>query len=275
MKTTRLLHGLFCGLVAVYPATSAHAQTFDARFQFSTTSNPAGAWSYGWQPSLVQPFVLGTVHGEIGGGFHCWGPPPATSVPFVGKNVTGAPIRISDNPVVPGGVMMFHPGSANQRAAVRWTSPGAGRADIYIRVGGVTIDPDFVSTDIAILHNANVLATSSAYNNTSTYSFNASRDVAAGDTIDLSQGFGTNGSYLNDSTALLFTVILNACAADLNGDGVVDDADFSIFAPQYDLLDCGDPAMPLGCPADLNRDGVVDDVDFSIFVVAYDNLLCL
>ncbi|MGH7244763.1 MAG: hypothetical protein ACREJD_15225 [Phycisphaerales bacterium] len=28
------------------------------------------------------------------------------------------------------------------------------------------------------------------------------------------------------------------------------------------------------CPADLNLDGLVDDADFSIFVVAYNELLC-
>lgn len=65
-----------------------------------------------------------------------------------------------------------------------------------------------------------------------------------------------------------------ACPADLNNDGVVDDADFSPFAVAYDLLDCADPAMPLGCPADLNRDAVVDDADFLLFVAAYDTLVC-
>ena len=64
------------------------------------------------------------------------------------------------------------------------------------------------------------------------------------------------------------------CPADLNGDGVVDDSDFVIFAAAYNLLDCADPAMPVGCPADLNLDGLVDDADFVLFVVAYDALVC-
>ncbi len=64
------------------------------------------------------------------------------------------------------------------------------------------------------------------------------------------------------------------CPADLNNDGLVDDADFSIFVVAYDILDCADPTMPAGCPADLNADGVVDDLDFQVFVVAYDELLC-
>ena len=40
------------------------------------------------------------------------------------------------------------------------------------------------------------------------------------------------------------------------------------------MLDCADPAMPAGCPADLNGDGVVDDADFVIFLPAYDALVC-
>jgi hypothetical protein len=60
----------------------------------------------------------------------------------------------------------------------------------------------------------------------------------------------------------------------LNSDTLVDDLDFSIFTVAYDILDCGDPAMPAGCPADLNSDGVVDDADFSVFVIAYEALLC-
>lgn len=64
------------------------------------------------------------------------------------------------------------------------------------------------------------------------------------------------------------------CPADLNNDGIVEDADFSLFVVAYDALDCADPVMSLGCPADLNHDGVVDDADFSPFVVAYNELLC-
>jgi len=64
------------------------------------------------------------------------------------------------------------------------------------------------------------------------------------------------------------------CPADLNGDGLVEDADFVIFANAYNILDCADPSMPAGCPADLNGDGVVEDADFVLFAAAYDALLC-
>ncbi len=69
-----------------------------------------------------------------------------------------------------------------------------------------------------------------------------------------------------------FTVY--TCHADLNEDGVVDDADFVIFAKAYNILLCSDPTMPSGCPADLNSDGFVDDADFVIFAAGYNELVC-
>ncbi len=64
------------------------------------------------------------------------------------------------------------------------------------------------------------------------------------------------------------------CTGDLNNDGVVDDADFSIFVNAYNILGCLQAGMPPGCPADFNSDGVVDDADFVLFVPAYNALLC-
>ncbi|MFO0860787.1 MAG: hypothetical protein U0570_09550 [Phycisphaerales bacterium] len=60
------------------------------------------------------------------------------------------------------------------------------------------------------------------------------------------------------------------CAADLNGDGFVDDADFVPFVIGYDYLLCDPP----GCPTDLNGDWTTDDADFSIFASQYDRLIC-
>ncbi|MBS0189791.1 MAG: hypothetical protein U0573_13575 [Phycisphaerales bacterium] len=65
-----------------------------------------------------------------------------------------------------------------------------------------------------------------------------------------------------------------ACPCDLNHDGQVDDADFSIFVVAYNMLDCADPSMPANCPSDFNHDGAVDDADFIPFVAAYNELLC-
>ncbi|MBX3381455.1 MAG: hypothetical protein KF805_15275 [Phycisphaeraceae bacterium] len=84
----------------------------------------------------------------------------------------------------------------------------------------------------------------------------------------------TAGTY-NDGYADDLSFSLGAtCPCDLNGDGFVQDDDFTIFVAAYNILDCADPSMPAACPADFNRDGLVDDTDFTIFVAAYNDLLC-
>lgn len=64
------------------------------------------------------------------------------------------------------------------------------------------------------------------------------------------------------------------CPADLTSDGVVDDADFCVFAQAYDIVMCESQAMPRSCPADLNADALVDDSDFLLFVIGYFEIGC-
>lgn len=64
------------------------------------------------------------------------------------------------------------------------------------------------------------------------------------------------------------------CPCDLNGDKVVDDADFVEFVQAVNILDCLDPDMPARCPSDFNGDSVVDDEDFVLFVGPYNELTC-
>ncbi|MBS0191966.1 MAG: hypothetical protein U0573_04495 [Phycisphaerales bacterium] len=92
---------------------------------------------------------------------------------------------------------------------------------------------------------------------------NGGTDSLNGDSLTFGVGVGK-----------MLTIQRSVCTGDLNGDCVVDDADFSIFVVAYDILECGASEMAPGCPADLNHDGFVDDADFSLFVVAYDALVC-
>ncbi len=87
------------------------------------------------------------------------------------------------------------------------------------------------------------------------------------------QVFITNAIETGAGDATTYTVV-TGCPCDLNGDTVVEDSDFVIFANAYNLLDCTDPSMPANCPADFNGDGFVDDADFVIFADAYNALLC-
>lgn len=80
---------------------------------------------------------------------------------------------------------------------------------------------------------------------------------------------------LDDFSARAFACAPVAwCVGDLNLDGLVEDADFVVFAEAYGVLDCAEPAMSAGCPSDLNGDGFVDDADFVQFAAAYNELAC-
>ncbi|MBX3381442.1 MAG: hypothetical protein KF805_15210 [Phycisphaeraceae bacterium] len=87
---------------------------------------------------------------------------------------------------------------------------------------------------------------------------------------------GTGAALEFNSIALnevVFILLPQApCAGDLNGDRLVEDSDFAIFASMYDLFDCA--VMPPGCGADLNKDRFVDDADFVLFANAYDQFVC-
>lgn len=67
---------------------------------------------------------------------------------------------------------------------------------------------------------------------------------------------------------------LRLCNGDLNSDLLVDDADFTYFVNNYNILDCAAPAMPTNCPGDFNADALVDDSDFTTFLAAYNKLVC-
>lgn len=78
-----------------------------------------------------------------------------------------------------------------------------------------------------------------------------------------------------NSTSVNWKLTLRTpCHGDFNGDGFVDDADFSPFVTAYDILSCSGGGMPQGCPADFNNDGFVDDADFLLFVASYNVLIC-
>ncbi len=95
--------------------------------------------------------------------------------------------------------------------------------------------------------------------------------------VDIARNEVFFGDYTfagQSQTELAFIRFGPRCPCDLNGDGLVDDSDFTIFVRAYDTLDCTDSTMPAGCPSDFNGDAVVDDTDFQVFVLAYNELVC-
>jgi hypothetical protein len=80
---------------------------------------------------------------------------------------------------------------------------------------------------------------------------------------------GGNGTVLRLDSLCRITLLVQpagavtvANRADLNGDGRVDQVDFSIFAAHFGQRGAG-------VPGDLNGDGVVDTLDLSLFAAAF------
>jgi len=103
------------------------------------------------------------------------------------------------------------------------------------------------------------------------FSFGAS---GAGTTVAGTSLISSGGGSGENANMFSITASTAVCIGDLNKDGQVDDADFTLFVAAYNILDCTDAAMPTGCPADFNHDSLVDDSDFTLFVIAYNNLIC-
>jgi hypothetical protein len=120
--------------IFILTATVVYAATWDVQNDFSGTSNPAGAWSYGWESAPGQAFTL--YNAPIIGweGSTVWHDSNITAwdnTPGVWKNIGQDPT----NNVQPGEVSL-HPGQpAGQYSVVRWTSPVAGTISIAGKFG--------------------------------------------------------------------------------------------------------------------------------------------
>ncbi|MEX0711954.1 MAG: ELWxxDGT repeat protein, partial [Pirellulales bacterium] len=163
---------------------------YSFRDDFSTTANPAGPWSYGFLDP-VGDFQLhpdGSLH--AGGQFKWHGPGVPDALGF------GLPAVFS---------MLVHPGSNGEKSAVRWTAPADGLYEIEVAFS----DADNATTDVAVLHQSQVLSSGFVNLNgqVDVTSFSLTQFVFAGQTIDFVVGDGGNG-YISDSTGLDATITL-------------------------------------------------------------------
>ncbi|MGH7245014.1 MAG: hypothetical protein ACREJD_16485 [Phycisphaerales bacterium] len=89
--------------------------------------------------------------------------------------------------------------------------------------------------------------------------------VSSADGLPSGWNSRTDGTTLI-ANSLEFAARMKPCPGDFNGDGFVDDTDFTLFLSPYNNL--------LDPRADLNGDGLSDDADFTLFVKAYNDLIC-
>lgn len=96
------------------------------------------------------------------------------------------------------------------------------------------------------------------------YSGNGQDGLAA--SINATGAFVFRLQFSDGTWAVVRNQLSPLCAGDFNGDRMVDDEDFALFASYYDQLAPG--------PGDIDRNGATDDSDFVRFVTAYNNLVC-
>jgi hypothetical protein len=177
--------------------------SYDAATQFSSTQNPNGVWSYGCTQSLGATLHLYTRQTPIDG-LYDWGTAPSCPQPNprLGYNPTNASIT-PETATAPAHTIYFHPGPQDQNSVLRWTAPASGN----YHVKAVFWGDDFVgptTTDVHVLLNGLAIYSGevSGFGPSSDQSFTSTISVAAGDTVDLAVGYGTDGSYGFDTTGV-------------------------------------------------------------------------
>jgi len=176
--------------------------TFDLALDFSPTLNPAGAWSYGAEPTLGGPLSLfgvnGTVTGDGGAPIQYWQLIPAQE-PTIYRNPSSQTITIGGGLITlpPTKVMLFSgtDGADNGFGVARFTAP-AGRTGLYriqANASPVYDSPIQGDTDFHVIKNG-VELFSRSLSGTQTASYDAKMVLRPGDAVEFVVGRGADNS---------------------------------------------------------------------------------
>jgi hypothetical protein len=175
----------------------------DAARDFFVSTNPSARWSYGYEASRGAAFNLYTSH-LSSGGFDSWS---TASFPHLGRNSTASTLQQATN-FTPSMKIEFHPGNLGENSVFRWTAPATGSFRIHGYFAG--LDSSYpTTTDVAILHNnstAQTLFSTNINSYNAPQNFDVTQPLTAGDTIEFTVGFGSNGTYNGDATGLDVTI---------------------------------------------------------------------
>jgi hypothetical protein len=204
-----LMRKIFFGLIIaafmwVGPGKAKASPIYNNATDFSvTTGNPAGVWSYGMLSPGSTPdassFTLYATPSVLASGLEVWGQAPG-SLPDDVYNPTNMVINpAGTNPIQPKQAA-FHPGAVGEYSVFRFTSPAAGQYSLSSTFTG--IDVVGTTTDVHVLDNGSSLFAGNINGYLNSASYSTTLNLAVGDRIDFVVGFGADGSFSNDSTAL-------------------------------------------------------------------------
>lgn len=174
---------------AIVSTPSSTPSNWDLVRDFSTSTNPDGAWSYGWKMDLLSPLVLNDVFCEVGDnpGAIEWISSSQDGGSQVWKNLTSS-TRFG---IAPGQVSM-HPDYQGHVAVVRWTAP----ENMKVRVNAYFGAGDSGAMDYMIYHDQSIIFQQASCTSDAVTDFDIM--VLAGSNLD----FEINNGYYYGNTPI-------------------------------------------------------------------------
>ena len=179
---------------------------YNSAADFSSASNPAGPWSYGYLPAgalNTASFALYTNSVAVPG------TSPATNIdywnlsspfnPSVFHNPSNGIVQLTTVTIQPGQAGL-HPGPNGEYSVYRFTAPATASYALSALFTG--IDTGGTTTDVHVFNNGVALFNGNINGFGATQYFATTLKLGAGDRIDFVVGVGSNGAFFNDSTAL-------------------------------------------------------------------------
>jgi hypothetical protein len=181
-------------------------QSFDAARDFSATNNPNGVWRYGVSSTFGSALTPYNNNAKRQG-VDSWSSSSIGVDPNVIFNQTGSNITIANTVPLHPGDLMFHPGPTGQFSHVLFTAPSAGSYTISGSFGGLDIFGTTTDVHVLVNHVERFSAeVTGARGVVAPFSLQPI-SLKSGDTVDFAVGFGTDGSYGDDSTLLTATIV--------------------------------------------------------------------
>ena len=208
MKKQSIRTFVACALFASGIGSTAYAApSWNAANDFNASTNPSGAWSYGWTSTLGGAFTAFSINGAGYGVDQWWG--ANGSVVF--HNPTSGALSPWGTIYAEPGALAAHPGSQGELAVVRWTAQSSGSYTVNAGFYGISQSGQTTTTDVHVLKNGvssfdglveGHWANEKVRVGPSVLNFS----LNAGDNVDFVVGYGSNGNYYCDSTRLDATI---------------------------------------------------------------------
>lgn len=183
-------------------AAPAAAQTWDARADYSTTSNPNGVWTYGYATALGSagtPAALTTytTPQTYPSNLHTWYTPGmcGDNTPAVYKNLSASGY-VAGSANIGAGQLALHPGCRNEFSVLRFTAPAAGFTPGNFDVAATFRSGDVGAKSVALFRNGSLLFEDILSGGESS-NYASLLGLVAGDVIDLM--VGAEGDYRFDT----------------------------------------------------------------------------